>query len=442
MALLKNKGVLLAGLIIFILLDSFFMLPDNIIVPVPGSFRISDILAVIVIFTFILFSNRIITIFQESTQPSLMVFGACLLFIITAIMANVFFHQHFFNGLLSLRNNFIYLLFFTFLVLIDSEEKLRVFIKLSVLLITCVALLSIIQKCFPQAPIFNYKFIGEERYSDVRHLRLGEYRLFFPHISFAFLFYFITLGDLLHTGFDKKYLFKLLFIILMVYIAISTATRVHVITMTIVTTVAFLTSRKKIYKITGIILLIIGICIQAFSFAVSEKGVAMLKENRLAQVILSAKDLSQGSIEGRMFQHDMYINNFLKSPVLGVGTLRYNSRIHEVYRKHKFYRNNDLGYSKMLAEYGLVGMVWLLWVYIYIFKKTRKISRISFSGNAIPYPVIIARGVWLFFLYIVISSLTLPHFIEGYRIVPIVLSLVFLEIADSSIESRNNTDYA
>jgi hypothetical protein len=355
-------------------------------------------------------------------------------------MANIFFHQPFFNGLLFLRDNFIYLLFFTFLVLIDSEEKLRVFIKLSVLLITCVALLAIIQKCFPQAPIFNYRFIGEERYSDIRHLRLGDYRLFFPHMSFTFLFYFIMLADLLHTGFDKKCLFKLFFVILIIFSVISTATRVHLITMTIVTTVAFLTSRKKILKITGIILLITGISIQALSLAVSKKGIGMFEENKLSQIILSAKNVNEGSIAGRLFQHDMYMKNFLKSPVLGVGTLRYNSKILEVYRKHKFYYNNDLGYSKMLAEYGLVGMAWLLWVYIYIFKKTRKISRISFSGNAILYPVIIARGVWLFFLYIVISSLTLPHFIEGYRIVPIVLSLVFLVIANNSIESKGNTD--
>lgn len=440
MFILKNKSVFLSVLIIFIMLDSFFLLPDNIIVPVPGFFRISDILILIVMFTFILFPNRIITIFQKYTQLFLIVICACILFIITVFMANVFFHQPFFNGLLFLRDNFIYLLFFTFLILIDSEEKLKVFIKLSVILITCVALLAIIQKCFPQAPIFNYRFIGEERYSDIRHLRLGDYRLFFPHMSFTFLFYFIMLADLLHTGFDKKCLFKLFFVILIIFSVISTATRVHVITMTIVTTVAFLTSRKKIYKIAGIVLLIIGISIQAFSLAVSKKGIAALEENKLVQIILSAKNVSQGSIGGRLFQHDMYMKNFLKSPVLGIGTLRYNSKIHEVYRKHKFYYNNDLGYSKMLAEYGLVGMAWLSWLYIYIFKKTRKISRISFSGNAIPYPVIIARGVWLFFLYIAISSLTLPHFIEGYRIVPIVLSLVFLVIANNSIESKGNID--
>ncbi|MDL1982912.1 MAG: O-antigen ligase family protein [Deltaproteobacteria bacterium] len=440
MSLLKNKGVLLAILIVFIMLDSFFLLPDNIVVPVPGFFRISDILIIIVMFTFILFPNRIITIFQEYTQLSLIVICACILFIITVIMANIFFHQPFFNGLLFLRDNFIYLLFFTFLVLINSEEKLRVFIKLSVILITCVALLAIIQKCFPQSPIFNYRFIGEEQYSDIRHLRLGDYRLFFPHMSFTFLFYFIMLADLLHTGFDKKCLFKLFFVILIIFSVISTATRVHVITMTIITTVAFLTSRKKIYKIAGIVLLIIGISIQAFSLAVSKKGIAALEENKLVQIILSAKNVSQGSIEGRLFQHDMYMKNFLKSPVLGVGTLRFDPNYSNVYKKHKFYYNNDLGYSKMLAEYGLVGIAWLSWLYIYIFKKTRKISKVSFQGNDIPYPIMISKGVWLFFLYIAISSLTLPHFIEGYRIVPIVLSLVFLVIANNSIESKGNID--
>ena len=435
---LRNRNIFLAILIVFIMLDSFFLLPDNIVVPFPGFFRLSDLFVFIVIFTFVLFPKRIITIFQEYTQLSLMVICACILFIITVIMANMFFHQSFFNGLLFLRDNFIYLLFFTFLVLIDSEEKVGFFVKISVMLITCIAILALIQKCFPQAPIFNYRSVGQEQYSDVRHLRLGDYRLFFPHISFALLFYFITLADLLHTGFSKKQPFKLFFIILIAYVVISTATRVHVITMSIVTLFAFLTGKKKTYRITGIILLTIGISVQLFSFAINKKGIAIFEENKLSQIIMSAKNLKEGSISGRMFQHNMYMKNFMKSPILGVGTLRYNSNIFKVYRRYKFYYNDDLGYSKMLAEYGIIGMLWLIWFYIYGFKKIRKICK--FSNNAL-YSVIVAKGILLFYFYIVISSLTLPHFVEGYRIVPIVLSMVFLAIADSQVKSENIFTY-
>ena len=426
----KKRGAFLSLFIVFLMLDSFFILPDRFVVPFPGIFRISDVLVFIVLFTLALNFRRIILIIQENKQLTLLVFCACMLFIITAIMANVFFNQSIIDGLIVVRNRFIYFLLFTFIILLDSEEKTRLFIKMSAILVFFLCILALTQKIFPDLPIFNYRDIGQLQYSEIKHFRFGSYRLFFPHVSFAMLIYFIILSDLLYSKHINARILKILFVGLFVYTIIATGTRVHIFSMLFVTLLALLAAPKKGLKIAGILLAVIGLSVQALSIAISDKGIEVIEESRLSQVFKSTTDLSQGSIRGRMFQNGMYLENFKKSPIFGVGTIRYNPNIMEVYKKHKFYQNNDLGYVKMLAEYGLVGIAWLLGLYFYVFKKSRRVYRESLSRPQKPWFGLLARGVFFFFFYIFISSLTLPHFIEGYRILPIVLSLVFLTVAN------------
>jgi O-antigen ligase len=274
--------------------------------------------------------------------------------------------------------------------------------------------------------------MGESQYFDKKNLRFGDYRLFFPNIEFAFFVYFMTLAELLNKRNIKRLLPKLGFVCLIAYIALATGTRVHLLTMTVVTLIAFVTGWRRSVKMAGIVLLTLCISVEALSLAINSEGISLFEENKFSKVIKFSMDTKESSIQGRVFQNRMYWNNFQKAPLAGVGTLRYTPRLDTNYRRYGFYWNNDLGYMKILAEYGIVGIVWVLWFYSYVFRKTKGVIAANRSTGEEGNRVFIAKGVQLYILYVAVSAITLPHFVEGARIIPIALAMVFIEAARRS----------
>jgi hypothetical protein len=418
-----------AMFIVFLVYEGFFILPDAIVVPFPGQFRIADAVVMAYFLSFSAFLVRTLRVMRESAEASLLMLTACLLFFATVMMAQVSFGQEIMSGLMYIRHSFHYLLFFMFCSLLETETEMRRFIRIATCFVALLAVLAITQKYFPSLPIFNFRSIRVKQYLDENNIRLGDYRLFFPAIEFAFLTYFLNLADLLHSRKPGWFVFKLVFLCLMIYVVMANATRSYVITMALVTLVAFITGRRRILKFTGIALVVLAISGQALSLAITQEGIGLFEQNKLSRIIKLSVNTKEGSIQGRMFQNRMYWDNFFKSPLLGVGTLRYNPNLGESYRKYGFYNNNDLGYVKILAEYGMVGLLWVFWFYAYVFRRTRTVIRGAAVSGDISYPGVVARGIQLFFLFVAVSMVTIPHFIEGDRIIPIVLAVVFLETA-------------
>jgi hypothetical protein len=319
-----------------------------------------------------------------------------------------------------------------FSALLETEEEMRFFLRLATGLVALLAGLALLQKYFPTLPIFNFRSVRVSQYFDKRNIRFGEYRLFFPAIEFAFLLYFLTLAEVIQLRKARQLAPKLGFLCLVFYVVVAGFTRAYVITMVVVTLLAFITSSRRSLKTAGAVLLVLGISAQLLSSAITREGIEWFENSSLSKIVIHSMNTKEGSIQGRVVQNRMYVDNFLKSPLLGVGTLQYNSDIAASYRKFGFYNNNDLGYTKMLAEYGIVGILWVCWFYSYVFRGARAVIKGSYTAEGDSWPGVIGKGVLLFFLFVAISMATIPHFIEGDRILPIVLAMVFLEITRRS----------
>jgi hypothetical protein len=435
------KKSLFCLIIVFLMLEGFSLPPDSFVVLFPGTFRLSDTLVLLVFITFTVFFRHCSERISRSREATrLIVCGCVLTALVTSITAMIQFGQPFLDGLLFVRHNFNYLLFFVFLSLIDSEKDMRGLINLTCVMIAIIAVLAIIQSIFPSLPIFNFRSIGLNQYSSERNMRFGEFRLFFPNISFSALFYFLVLSELLFYDTIKKYGLKLFFIVLFAYIVLATLARGTVIAIALATIAAFLTCRKKALKIAGIILVLLLLTFQLLSVAVSEKGMALLEENKFTKILAYSLDTKEGSIKGRFFQNNMYFDNFLKAPIFGVGTIRFNENLSLSFFKYGIYYNNDLGYTKMLAEYGIIGITWLVWFFSYIYRRTKSVLQAPRNEPETGYARTVCIGVRLFFVYIALNMLTIPHFTEGDRIVPIIMAVVFLEIAHRAVyRSHSNT---
>lgn len=422
----------LSFFIVFLIYEGFFILPDAVVVPLPGQFRIADSTFIIILLSFSAFLLGTIRSLAEHLEASLLVLTSCALIFLTVSMAKFTFGQSLLDGLLYIRHSFTYLLFFIFCTLLSTVNRLHFFLKIAAFVVTLLAFLALLQKHFPALPIFNFRSMGESQYLGKKNMRFGDYRLFFPNIEFTFFVYFMTLAELLNKRNITRLLPKLGFLCLIAYIVLATGTRVHLLAMTVVTLIAFVTGQRRSVKMVGIVLLILCISVETLSLAIHSEGISLFEENKFSNVIKYSMDTKEGSIQGRIFQNKMYWNNFLKSPLAGVGTLRYTAKLDDNYRKYGFYNNNDLGYMKILAEYGIVGIIWILWFYSYIFRKTKGVIATRRLAGEEDCRVFIAKGVQFYILYVAVSALTLPHFVEGRRIIPIVLAMVFIEAAHRS----------
>jgi O-antigen ligase len=344
-------------------------------------------------------------------------------------MAQMSFGQPFVDGLLYIRHSFNYFLFFPFFILLSTEGRMRFFLKITVIFVALLGIVALLQKADPSLPIFNYLGGGEGKYTDPLRMRFGDYRLIFPHVEFALLIFFMVLSELVNRNKVKWVLPKAAFLFLIAFVLVATGTRSHLIAVFIVSGIAFIAGPKRWLKISGVVFCALCLLLQIFSFAVSQQGFSFFTENKVAKTFESSLDTSDGSIKDRLAQCKMYWRNFLKSPIAGVGTLRYSSHPELNYRQYGFYNNNDIGYLKILAEYGLIGFLWVGWFFFYMAKGCWNIIKSAPADEKDVYCDVIAKGILSYILYVAISMITLPHLIEGNRIIPIVLAMVFLETA-------------
>jgi len=174
-------------------------------------------------------------------------------------------------------------------------------------------------------------------------------------------------------------------------------------------------------------------------FSISGHGMMSLKENRLyklTQTVFSAFDKKQdASIRDRFMQAEMYMHYFKKYPICGAGTLAFGSPLS---KKYGLYNTSDLGYLKLLCEYGLIGMAWLVWLFVFVFRKSKvKLNDLnSMEGLPDIYSGII-YGTRFFYLYVLISMLTLPHFGRGHTVAYMAISIALLEITINVLEQRS-----
>ncbi len=423
---------LLALLAIFIVYEGFSILPDSLVVPFPGQFRLADTSFIILFVSFSIFLPLIVRVVQRHRRISLLLFASAGMLFLAALMAKISFDQPFIIGILYIRHSFNYFLFFPFMILLSTEIRIKFFIKSGIIFVSMLAFGALMQKIDPSLPIFNYIGGEEEKYSNPDMMRFGDFRLFFPNIEFALLFFFIVLSDLVNNIKVRYFGFKAFFLCLISYVVVLTGTRSHLVAIIIVSVVVIMMGPKRWLKLYSIILFSFCIFLQIASYAVSQQGFSVFTENRVSKTLVYSVDKTDGSIQGRLEQCKMYWDNFLKSPIAGVGSLRYSQNKDYYYQKYNFFSNNDIGYLKILAEYGIVGFLWVLYFFYCIVNKhinTKFTSSRYYKEN---FSNILSKGVMYFISYVAVSMVTIPHLIEGKRIITIMLSIVFLESIKSS----------
>jgi hypothetical protein len=140
-----------------------------------------------------------------------------------------------------------------------------------------------------------------------------------------------------------------------------------------------------------------------------------------------------------MFQVSMYMNNFVKSPLTGVGNISSGTTDDEgirTYRKYGLVNTSDIGYLKVAAESGMVGIAWVAWFYSYLYRRSKQTLKKALALGGEPMAETVAHGLRYFLIYLAISGLTLPHFVLGRRIPAIVLALAIMAVTRESLRLR------
>jgi len=416
-----------ALLLIFIMYEGFGLLPQFLVVPIPGVFRLTDSFLLIVFIVYILNLRKIGYIFREHTQASIIILFGCLMFITGIFMAQFHFGQPILTGFLKLRQNFNLLLFFIILMLIYNEKEVTFFVRGISVIVCFIGVLAVIQYIIPDIPIFQGRDI-DALYSGEKLLRYGSYRIIFPAAHLAVLLYCYILGELIEIEKPNKFYLKVSFLIFLFFLFYIQQIRATILTITIVSIYALFTCKKTNYKVGVSILLFMLICGQLLSFAISNQGLSDLENSKIyymTKSVLNAFDSDDSSINARFEQTDMYLHYFKKYPVLGSGTLAIESPLS---KKYQLYNTSDLGYFKLLCEYGMVGFFWFVWLFVYVHRRTKKILAEKSKSNIPDIVIGITKGTRLFYMYIGISMLTLPHFSRGSKIIYMMISIAFLEI--------------
>jgi hypothetical protein len=423
--------------------EAFYLLPENLLV-IPGVFRISDAFFVILpFFVFTLFRT-----FSRYRVESLLVLSFCAMTLLNCLMGHIFFGQTYVEGLLHLRRNFFWLSFFMFIPLIRNLDQVEKLLNLLTLLFGIYTVVLLLTQYFPDMGLIHFT---ERYYSrSGSTIRFGEYRLFFPYVNIPIMLYCIALAELIHGKMREdisRKTFLLLFAFLIMFAVLSTYTRAVIYSLLIATAFAFFTSNRRKVKGVAIAMLILLGSIQVLSIATSGGGLSFLEESKLGKIVLKSGKLETES--GRLFQAKMYWNQFMKSPIVGVGDiaitkylrLPVDEGIHRTYRQYGFFSGSDLGYLKILGEYGILGIAWLIWFFSYYFRRRKEtLKKAQLLGN-IPYVEVICYGFTYFIIYIMISAITLPQWVHPnwITILPLSLAIIaFTRVNVSELASKSS----
>ena len=424
-------------LLLFIVYEGFLILPEKMVVH-PGVFRMSDSILLIIPLFFFFFSKSVIGSFNRFREESFLILSACALVFLSPLMAWCFFDQPYLTGLLLMRHNLCYLIFFMFVLLLRSRDQLDNFLRLLTFLLGVYIVILLVTKYFPTLGLVRFRegYYGQEG----RLMRFGENRLYFPYANVAVLLYCFTLAGILHPPRKMSILRKtsaLVFILIFLFAILSTFIRMLFVSLLFTTVFALFTSNRRMLRNMAIALTIVIICLEGLAVAVSQRGIPFIEESKLGKIILQSGKLPPDT--GRMFQVSMYMNNFIKSPLTGVGTIKSGITHNEIirtYRKYGFFNATDIGYLKMAAESGLIGIAWVAWFYSYLYRRGKETMKRAIALGDEPMAEAVARGLRYFLIYLAISGLTFPHFVYFSFIPAIVLALAIMAVTRESLRFR------
>jgi len=200
---------------------------------------------------------------------------------------------------------------------------------------------------------------------------------------------------------------------------------------------ALFTSKRPIMRNMSVAAIILFISLVMIRNAIDSD------ESKLGKMASEAGNLALES--GRKMQTEMYLQQFLRSPFSGVGTLInislkesfLDNDLRYTYRKFGFFNAIDTGYPKIAAEYGLAGLVWVFWYFSYLYRRSRQTLAECTAQGGNSLVEVVARGHLYFLIYLVVSGLTLPHFVYYEGVTILALSLAILAVTRKSQVGNN-----
>jgi hypothetical protein len=419
-------------LMLFLYHEGFYFLPENWTI-VPGVFRMSDAFFAIIPF-FALSACRTFTRYREE---SWLVISFCALMLVSCLMGQLFFPQTISDGFLNLRRNFFWLSFFAYVPLIRDLDRAEKLLKALTILVGCYMVVLLVTRSIPTLGLIHFPKNVYSAFGGLK--RFGEFRFFFPYGNIPIMLYCIALARMTHGEIEEGVFtrtFRLIFLAIVFYAAMSSYTRAVVFPLLAVTVYALFTSSRNALRAAAVILPILLVCCQIMITQLGESS-SFMQDNKLGKMITKSGTLE--SEKGRMFQASMYLTQFARSPLTGVGTFAIGKYANREggelmsYKEFGFFGASDLGYLKILGENGLLGVAWVIWWFNYFFRQGRRaIAGAHETGNP-PKAAIVGRGLLFFAAYLLISGVTLGHWVHPNLITILPLALALMAIARKSV---------
>ncbi len=334
-----------------------------------------------------------------------------LLFLLVAIQASLAsfnYGQSIINGLIGLRDYTYYLSFFLFLFLLDDTNKIRKFLDLLSYCALILIVLSIINYAISN-PLFYNQWAGGHG------VRSGITRAFIPAMDILTVSLLWQYSKWIEKSKDGRYAGLLTGVIYSAHVFRQSRGRLLSVTAVMVG-ILILKARVKMLLFVIFIGLIAIVVINTY-----------MEENILLSAFTSsAEDVAEGSgtWEPREIMLEQDLETFFKYPWFGGGTASLRQEPGTAFDTAEFESLaavDDLGYTRWLKSFGLAGVFWLLALCYFFFTRVRRADRLVQSKDRD-----IVLLVSSYFAYVLISFITLNHFMLSARFLIVVLCAAIL----------------
>lgn len=400
--------------IISLLREFFWLLPQQLMV-LPNVIRISDIGILLMAGStlFVLVANPAKIRFIKSAF-TLIILSFILLSLLNVYFSNIYYEQSIMAGLRAIRSNLFYFIFFVVIFTLDNKEKLKKFLRWFTVLCLLLVAITFLQYAMPSVPIFHTEISG------IFEQRFGFYRLINPGLDLVMLAYFIVIARFIQAGVPCRLPCLLTGIIFTIQFLLS-QTRGYLLSLPLAMMISMTVTGKFRWLIITVWCFVMGVgAFQMTGLVTQQKHenfVTRLFESSITET-LSRK----GNVGIRYETAKVYWKYAMQHPITGTGII---SPLSEIARKLKYpVLRTDLGYVVMFSQYGLLGIAWLIWLSLVYFRKVVFVYRRMHDGEL----KAIVFGLMSHFIFMLISFITLPHFILSTMIVTVAINMAILEV--------------
>lgn len=315
-------------------------------------------------------------------------------------LAGFFYGQTFWGGLIGSRHQFYYMSFFLFVMLLDRPERVVATLNLLVVLALAALALGLVN-------YFGTTILSHE-WAEGHGVRAGIVRAYIPAMPILS----IAFGWVLAVWFTRpaKNLLSGFLVLVLFAAHVFRQSRMRLFgTLVYVTWDALIAKRFVSLVTMGVLVVVLA---SVVSSLYSDENVL------LAQFTSLAEDYKEGrgSWSGRLEQVEIAVDEFMEHPLLGSGasTLRMegaSSPAANIREWKNLALKSDLGYLSWIKAYGLIGVIWFVWFFGYLFFTARRYYRQLERDDGLLYSVSMfcySSVVFLLTTFVTLNHLMFP----------------------------------